>query len=704
MECEDVNGGEEIESAMTSTPVPPSNQHRLLSKLKSLLIIAFVSFSSLNAQTFTTQFPSDTIGADQAPHIMQRSDGHVMVAFYPPDRYRLLYGEYIGGGWNIASPRLSSERRAQMRGHTTIDSRDRLWCAYRDASGNYRVEVIEGENGRFVGNVGDYATTMSFTGICGDQYTGVWAWNRSALAFADVAGIVRTITIGNTVSLASHVRDTIITAWLEEWNFTGHASGSHGTTSYAAYPLRGRSVLLRKAVWQYQRVDFTFTYWGDESIPQGVGGNGERALYINRYNPNINGKARLDAYIFDDTLHRMWTGVVQPSPAEVAVSNGNGAHVIAWFQSGRLFVKPLLGTVWAVTDSTATIDGDSVWASPSVVVDRDTSVWVAYTAFTLGGRHVFVTHLKPSLTPDRVRSPLAVPRQPPIVKPAGMPAILPNQVQFSWQDDPAVERFRVQVFADSLLAQLLIDTVEISHRRLVINGLQAPRDYYWRVAGVNIDGQGLWSSTAGFTTRVPAPVVCSTPKPDSIMSNPDQVHFRWYRHQDAVRYSVGMSTSSQMLGDPASIFATTSDTLAKFTGRLAKGTYYWHVVAKLTDSSAIPSEPGRFYVLDTTLTEWLPGTNPTTYCVYAPYPNPFNSSTALRIDLPDLSTVKVVVYDLLGRSLETMTDEVLPAGTYNLRWAPQAVASGVYMLRAEMTSQEHPSSGLITSSRVVLVR
>jgi uncharacterized delta-60 repeat protein len=60
------------------------------------------------------------------------------------------------------------------------------------------------------------------------------------------------------------------------------------------------------------------------------------------------------------------------------------------------------------------------------------------------------------------------------------------------------------------------------------------------------------------------------------------------------------------------------------------------------------------------------------------YPNPFNPKTKIKFGLPTSSFAKLVVYDMLGRELETLVNEQLNAGTYEADWNASKFTSGVY--------------------------
>ncbi len=74
---------------------------------------------------------------------------------------------------------------------------------------------------------------------------------------------------------------------------------------------------------------------------------------------------------------------------------------------------------------------------------------------------------------------------------------------------------------------------------------------------------------------------------------------------------------------------------------------------------------------------------PTSYQLSQNYPNPFNPSTNIKFSLPIQSTVKIVIYDLLGRKVKTLINDVRSAGVYTIRWSGENesnlnVSSGIY--------------------------
>jgi hypothetical protein len=63
------------------------------------------------------------------------------------------------------------------------------------------------------------------------------------------------------------------------------------------------------------------------------------------------------------------------------------------------------------------------------------------------------------------------------------------------------------------------------------------------------------------------------------------------------------------------------------------------------------------------------------------YPNPFNPSTTVRFSIPQRSHVTLKVFDVLGREVATLVDEVRQAGAYTVTWEATGRASGLYLYR-----------------------
>ncbi|MCZ7602033.1 MAG: T9SS type A sorting domain-containing protein [Melioribacteraceae bacterium] len=84
------------------------------------------------------------------------------------------------------------------------------------------------------------------------------------------------------------------------------------------------------------------------------------------------------------------------------------------------------------------------------------------------------------------------------------------------------------------------------------------------------------------------------------------------------------------------------------------------------------------------------------------YPNPFNPSTTIKFTVPldvkrETSITKLVVYDILGREIKTLVNEVKAPGTYEVTFNASQLASGVYFYRLQ-------SGSFMQTKKMILMR
>ncbi len=63
------------------------------------------------------------------------------------------------------------------------------------------------------------------------------------------------------------------------------------------------------------------------------------------------------------------------------------------------------------------------------------------------------------------------------------------------------------------------------------------------------------------------------------------------------------------------------------------------------------------------------------------YPNPFNARTMISFELQAQSEVSLDIYDLLGRHVETLVEEMMPAGSHSIVWDAGDMSSGMYFYK-----------------------
>ena len=79
------------------------------------------------------------------------------------------------------------------------------------------------------------------------------------------------------------------------------------------------------------------------------------------------------------------------------------------------------------------------------------------------------------------------------------------------------------------------------------------------------------------------------------------------------------------------------------------------------------------------------------------YPNPFNPSTKIKFEVSKKALTSLIVYDLLGREITTLVNEVVSPGTYQVDLDASNFPSGVYFYRII-------SGDFIETKKMVLIK
>ncbi|MBL7136331.1 MAG: T9SS type A sorting domain-containing protein [Candidatus Marinimicrobia bacterium] len=72
---------------------------------------------------------------------------------------------------------------------------------------------------------------------------------------------------------------------------------------------------------------------------------------------------------------------------------------------------------------------------------------------------------------------------------------------------------------------------------------------------------------------------------------------------------------------------------------------------------------------------------PTEFGLQRAYPNPFNPTTTISYQLASSSFVKISIYDVRGKLVETLVNEQKDRGNYSLVWDAGGLSSGIYLYK-----------------------
>ncbi|MFC2102868.1 ethylbenzene dehydrogenase-related protein [Bacteroidota bacterium] len=88
---------------------------------------------------------------------------------------------------------------------------------------------------------------------------------------------------------------------------------------------------------------------------------------------------------------------------------------------------------------------------------------------------------------------------------------------------------------------------------------------------------------------------------------------------------------------------------------------------------------------------------PQRYALDQNYPNPFNPATTITYAVPQNSLVSLRVFDVLGKEVKTLVNEIKGAGTYTASFNAANVPSGIYFYKLE-------AGNFVTTKKMVLLK
>jgi len=86
--------------------------------------------------------------------------------------------------------------------------------------------------------------------------------------------------------------------------------------------------------------------------------------------------------------------------------------------------------------------------------------------------------------------------------------------------------------------------------------------------------------------------------------------------------------------------------------------------------------------------------------LYPNYPNPFNSHTIISYELPERGQVTLTIYDILGREVVTLVDDVQSSGVHQVTWHGRDkkggdVPSGIYFYNIQFRGARQKNGKMI---------
>lgn len=106
-----------------------------------------------------------------------------------------------------------------------------------------------------------------------------------------------------------------------------------------------------------------------------------------------------------------------------------------------------------------------------------------------------------------------------------------------------------------------------------------------------------------------------------------------------------------------------------------------------------------FRIIDftTSLTSGLDNQSLQNSSLYQNYPNPFNPTTTIKYSIPNSGIVQIKIYDILGNEINTLLNEYIQDGTYEIEFNASGLPSGIYFY-------EIKSGSYLETKKMILLR
>jgi hypothetical protein len=97
-------------------------------------------------------------------------------------------------------------------------------------------------------------------------------------------------------------------------------------------------------------------------------------------------------------------------------------------------------------------------------------------------------------------------------------------------------------------------------------------------------------------------------------------------------------------------------------------------------------------------------TTPESYSLSQNNPNPFNPTTNIKFDVAKFGNVKIIVLDIMGREVQTLVNESMKPGTYEVSFDGSSLASGVYFYKISVNLGRSSTVDFSETKRMLMIK
>ena len=320
--------------------------------------------------------------------------------------------------------------------------------------------------------------------------------------------------------------------------------------------------------------------------------------------------------------------------------------------------------------------------------DNSTSEWSEVWSFTTGSEP----------------NPLSAPS---LISPSNGAENETIPVKLNWDFVSGATDYDVQLASSDTFSDLIVDEKDLSVTSFTVTELDYGTTYHWRVRAKNLAETSEWSGSWSFTTvidsgsMVPEKVILKSPEDGATIEMQEgetSVNLGWastVNPADSYELEVATDEAFSQIVYSSSV----TDTFAVFADAELQKTYYWKVKGTNEYGSGVFSDIWSFNLIISGVEDDQLGKN---FSLQQNFPNPFNPTTTINYNVPELSNVKLEIFDALGRYITTLVNEQQAGGNYEFKWIPENLSSGVYLYRFTAISEVSANQFVEVKSMVLM--
>ncbi|MBK9333063.1 MAG: T9SS type A sorting domain-containing protein [Ignavibacteria bacterium] len=257
-----------------------------------------------------------------------------------------------------------------------------------------------------------------------------------------------------------------------------------------------------------------------------------------------------------------------------------------------------------------------------------------------------------------------------LINPPFASRIYNNSVNFVWHKMAGAVSYKLEVAEDyEFTRKVFVDSAITDTVRLV-DPLPYSFSYYWKVSLKDINGYFRTSQVWIFSRDFPVPVELS-----GFVSevNQNNVKLNWTTASETNNSGFDIERSDNgiwlKIGSVSGNGNSNVENNYSYTDKNLNTGIYNYRLKQLDFNGNF-----EYYDLENEVNIGIP----LKYELSQNYPNPFNPSTKINFNLPADVHVSLKIFDMTGREIKTLVNEVKTAGYHSVLFSGNDISSGVY--------------------------